>query len=69
MNGEYYLTRGATYSYYEFVRPLGDRLTDEQWQQMLLDGKAPAVPDWFAPWLLEDKQVDMDQRFCYGTGC
>ena len=66
--GQYYLTRGGTYSYYEFVRPLGDRLTDEQWQQMIRKGKAPAVPEWFAPLLL-GKPVDVDQRFVYSTGC
>ncbi|MCR5312127.1 MAG: DUF3160 domain-containing protein [Bacteroidaceae bacterium] len=69
IGGEYRLTRGATYSYYEFVRPAEGRLTDEEWQKMLIDGKAPAVPEWFAPWLLMDKKVDCDQRFVYGSGC
>ena len=69
VGGEYRLTRGATYSYYEFVRPANERLSDEEWQKMLLDGKAPDVPEWFAPWLLGDKKVDCDQRFVYGTGC
>ena len=68
IDGELYLTRGATYSYYEFVRPLTERLTDEAWQQMLFDKKAPAVPEWFAPLLL-DTPADIDQRFCYSTGC
>jgi len=69
INGEYRLTRGATYSYYEFVRPMTERLTDEEWQKMLLDKKAPPVPEWFAPWLLNGKKVDCDQRFVYGSGC
>ena len=69
VGGEYRLTRGATYSYYEFVRPANERLSDEEWQKMLLDGKAPDVPEWFAPWLLGDKKVDCDQRFVYGSGC
>lgn len=67
-NGEYYLTRGATYSYYEFVRPIGDRLSDEQWQQMIFEGRAPAVPEWFAP-LLIGEPVDADQRFVFSSGC
>lgn len=68
IQGEYYLTRGATYSYYEFVRPMGERLTDDEWQQMLQDGKAPAQPEWFTPWLL-GKPVESDERFIYQTGC
>ena len=35
IEGNLYLTRGATFSYYEFVQPLGTRLTDEEWQKML----------------------------------
>lgn len=68
MKGQCYLTRGATYSYYEFVRPLGERLTDEQWQDMIGTGKAPAPVEWFAPLVL-GKPVDHDQRFIYSTGC
>lgn len=69
IGGEYRLTRGATYSYYEFVRPMDERLNDEEWQKMILDNKAPNVPEWFAPWLLGGKKVDCDQRFVYGSGC
>jgi len=68
IEGQLFLTRGATYSYYEFVRPLGDRLSDEQWQDMLFKGKAPTVPQWFAP-LLIGNTVDVDERFVYSTGC
>ncbi len=69
VNGEFRLTRGATYSYYEFVRPMDQRLNDEEWQKMLLDRKAPPVPEWFAPWLLGGKSVDCDQRYAYDSGC
>lgn len=68
IEGESYLTRGGTYSYYEFIRPMGERLTDEEWQQMLQDGKAPAQPDWMAPWMLGEP-VENDERFIYQTGC
>jgi hypothetical protein len=37
---------GPLYSYYEFRHPVADRLTDQQWQQMLSTGKAPARPHW-----------------------
>jgi hypothetical protein len=44
------LTRGVTYSYYEFTRPLGTRLTDLDWQGMIYDKKnssdLPSTPSW-----------------------
>ncbi len=67
-NGHLYLTTGATFSYYEFVRGMGDRLTDEQWQKMLEDKKAPAQPTWFAP-LLIDEKIEADETFLYSSGC
>ncbi|MBR4433477.1 MAG: DUF3160 domain-containing protein [Bacteroidaceae bacterium] len=68
INGETYLTRGATFSYYEFVRPLGTRLTDEEWQEMLERGEAPAVPEWMAPWLLT-QPAKVGDKYIYSTGC
>ena len=68
INGENYLTRGATFSYYEFVRPLGNRLTDEEWQEMLERGEAPAVPEWMAPWLLT-QPAKVGDKYVYSTGC
>ena len=68
VGGETYLTRGATFSYYEFVRPLGNRLTDEEWQQMLERGESPAVPEWMAPWLLT-QPATVGDKFIYSTGC
>ena len=65
---ETYLTRGATFSYYEFVRPLDTRLTDEEWQQMLEEGDAPAVPEWMAPWLLTSP-AKVGDKYLYSTGC
>lgn len=45
------LTRGVTYSYYEFTRPAGGtRMNDQDWQGMIYDGKntgeIPPVPAW-----------------------
>lgn len=69
INGRFYLTRGAAYSYYEFVRPLGDRLTDEQWQEMLYSGKdVPQLPEWIQPFITR-LPVRADERFVYSTGC
>ena len=69
IDGRCYLTRGATYSYYEFVRPLGDRLTDEQWQEMLYSGKGvPPMPEWMLPFITR-QPARADERFVYSTGC
>lgn len=68
IGGQTYLTRGATYSYYEFVRPLGERLTDEEWQKILQDGKAPDVPSWIRPYLLE-QAPEVDEHYFYSSGC
>jgi hypothetical protein len=40
------LARGAVFSYFEFLHPMSDRLTDEKWQQMLKDRRAPSLPEW-----------------------
>ncbi|UCE11207.1 MAG: DUF3160 domain-containing protein [Candidatus Thorarchaeota archaeon] len=46
INGEVVLTRGGTFSYYEFAQPMSDRLTDEAWQAILEEGSEPAMPEW-----------------------
>ncbi|MHC4574215.1 MAG: DUF3160 domain-containing protein [Planctomycetota bacterium] len=37
---------GAVYSYYEFKQPMSERLTDEEWRSMLMNGKQPPLPEW-----------------------
>ncbi|MCD6170524.1 MAG: DUF3160 domain-containing protein [Candidatus Latescibacteria bacterium] len=52
VEGELVVTQGAILSYFEFKQPMSERLTDEQWQQMLQGGAAPDAPQWtvsFAP--------------------
>lgn len=44
IGGKLYLTRGAVFSYYEFVSD--SRLTDEEWQKMLKEGSQPPLPEW-----------------------
>ena len=68
INGEVYLTRGATLSYYEFVYPLGDRLTDEQWQELLKTDDAPALPQWIRPYIMNSK-AEVDETNLYSSGC
>ncbi|MBY0522486.1 MAG: DUF3160 domain-containing protein [Gemmataceae bacterium] len=37
---------GPLFSYYEFRHPVNDRLTDQQWQDMIQKNKLPARPEW-----------------------
>ncbi|MHA1770599.1 MAG: DUF3160 domain-containing protein [Candidatus Thorarchaeota archaeon] len=46
VNGQILITRGGTFSYYEFTHPAGDRLTDEAWQEMLATQNVPPMPSW-----------------------
>ena len=36
------VVRGGRFNCYQFTQPLQDRLSDEAWQALLGDGKAPA---------------------------
>jgi len=44
--GNFQLAAGGVYSYYEFLNPPGQRLSDKEWQGLLDSGKAPARPSW-----------------------
>lgn len=44
INDKLYLTRGAVFSYHEFISD--ERLTDEKWQQLINEDKQPPVPQW-----------------------
>jgi hypothetical protein len=68
IGGYLYLTRGSTFSYYEFIQPPGTRLTDEEWQQMLEEKKAPPVPDWMKNKIIHD-EPQIDERIFYSSGC
>ncbi|MDO4770648.1 DUF3160 domain-containing protein [Porphyromonas sp.] len=68
INGYLYLTRGAVLSYYEFVRPLDERLSDEEWQEMLKNGNAPSVPEWIQKVMI-GKTPKSDDRVFYSSGC
>ncbi len=46
--GAFQVAIGATYSFYEFWVPRGERLTDEEWRQLLMDEEAPDRPAWLA---------------------
>ena len=46
--GQFQVAIGATYAFYEFWVPRGERLTDEEWRAMLTEGQAPERPAWLA---------------------
>jgi hypothetical protein len=46
VDGQLSLTEGGVFSYYEFVWPMSDRLTDEAWRELLDSGQAPPRPEW-----------------------
>jgi hypothetical protein len=68
IGGYLYLTRGATFSYYEFTEELGTRLTDEEWQERLDDKKAPPIPEWMHE-IIIGTEPQADDRVFYSSGC
>ena len=41
-----HLTRGGVYSYYEFIQPIDQRLTDDAWREHVASGDLPPRPVW-----------------------
>ena len=52
IQGKLWLTRGATFTYYEFQHPAIERVTDVAWQERLRTGKAAPMPSWTHGYLL-----------------
>jgi hypothetical protein len=52
VDGRVVLTRGGTFSYYEFEQPMNNRLTDEAWQQMLENDQEPDMPSWTSSFVI-----------------
>jgi hypothetical protein len=50
LNGELVVTQGAGFSYYEFLQPISERLTDKAWRDML-QSAPPDVPVWVSTFL------------------
>ncbi|MFB0517243.1 MAG: DUF3160 domain-containing protein, partial [Candidatus Neomarinimicrobiota bacterium] len=40
------ITQGAIFSYYEFIQPIANRLTDEAWREMLAGSTPSELPEW-----------------------
>ena len=71
IGGYLYLTRGAVLSYREFTRPIGEqRLTDEEWQQLLQKNPRKGVPRWMDRIICPLKQKPaVNEEIFYSSGC
>jgi hypothetical protein len=47
------VARGAVYSYYEFVNQDGQRMTDEEWREIVASGDVPPRPAWISAFFSE----------------
>ena len=52
-NNHLRLTRGGTFSYYEFEYPMNERLTDEEWHN-ILDTTTTEIPEWISFTVLDN---------------
>ena len=69
IEGYLYLTKGAVFGYHEFHIPLGNRLTDEEWQDMLEKNEAPPIPDWMKEIIVPIDVPKANERIFYSSGC
>ena len=49
VDGRIYVAEGGVFSYYEFLQPMSNRLTDEEWQMM----EKPALPEWTRSFIIQ----------------
>lgn len=61
IEGKLYLARGTGFSYYEFKRPVAQRMTDEQWKAMLRANKSPARPFWTSSYFVASPLKEKNQ--------
>ena len=71
IGGYLYLTRGAAFSYREFIQPLNEpRLTDEEWQQQLQKNPRKGVPEWMKRIIVPlNKEPEPNEEVFYSSGC
>ena len=71
IGGYLILTRGAVFSYREFIQPIDEqRLTDEEWQEQLKKNARKGVPEWMKPLFVPlNKLPEANEEFFYSSGC
>jgi hypothetical protein len=71
IGGYLVLTRGAVFSYREFIQPIDEqRLTDEEWQEQLKKNARKGVPEWMNPLFVPlNKLPEANEEFFYSSGC
>lgn len=53
LEGTLQIAQGGIFSYYEFLQPRSNRLTDQEWREMLESDNPPLLPPWASNFLLE----------------
>ena len=51
-DGRLQISKGGVFSYFEFLWPSSDRLTDEKWQKLLKDKQQPPQQEWTQSFIL-----------------
>lgn len=52
LEGQWEVAQGGVFSYYEFIQPRSQVLTDEEWRTRLTGSNAPALPSWASNFVL-----------------
>lgn len=69
INGSLYLTKGAVFSYYEFLHDINDPLTDEEWHEMLDKKNNPDMPKWMKEIIAPVAPLEVKSNYIYSSGC
>jgi hypothetical protein len=63
IEGKLYFARGACLSYFEFLHPISDRMTDDAWKDLLAEGKnVPARPSWINSFFVNEPAKGKDDE-------
>ncbi|GAA4107337.1 DUF3160 domain-containing protein [Aquimarina addita] len=69
IEGYLYITKGAVFGYHEFHLPPGNRLTDEEWQEMLEKNEATGIPSWMSEIIAPIDVPETNEKIFYSSGC
>ncbi len=58
VDGVKQLLLGGVYSYYEFLQPISERLTDEAWREQWETGRIPLAPPWTASFMAGGADIE-----------